>query len=470
MASIQKINGKNGISFRFSVSSGKDSSGKQIRHTTTWRPDPSMTPKQAEKEAKRQAFLFEQKIKFGLALDNRQTFSQYSRIILERMEANGNKQKTIASYRYLLQKINSEIGAMKLNEIRPQHLNNFYQKLAETPKATANKKIPVANITEILRSKGLTQKAVADASGLSIKTIEAICHRNTVNAESAVKFSSAIKADIEELFSNSPGEDHLSPKTILEYHRCIHSILSQAYREMLIEFNPADRVTLPKMQRKDVDCYQPTELQAIVTALENEPIKWSTLTKLLILTGCRRGEILGLSWSDIDLVHNKIYISKTLEYTPAQGIYVNPPKSGKSRTIDISNNTADMLQKYRIWYDDICAKMGDQWNETGYVFVRENGLPLHPDSVNKWLTKFAKRRDLPQIHPHKFRHTATSILIQKGLDVQTVASFTGHADKPTLLQTYAHQFDAANTMSIASKCLDDVLFPSQVVPDNDLPF
>ena len=85
----------------------------------------------------------------------------------------------------------------------------------------------------------------------------------------------------------------LSPKTILEHHRLISTVLEQAVKEGLVPFNVAGRATLPKVERKEANYFQPHQVEAIRQALEEEPLKWKMLVHLLLVTGARRGGTIG---------------------------------------------------------------------------------------------------------------------------------------------------------------------------------
>lgn len=100
----------------------------------------------------------------------------------------------------------------------------------------------------------------------------------------------------------------LSAKSILEHHRLISTVLEQAAKEGLVPFNVASRATLPKVARKEVNYFQPEQVAAIREALEQEPLKWKTLVHMLLITGARRGEILGLKWPEVDFDRNQIHI------------------------------------------------------------------------------------------------------------------------------------------------------------------
>ena len=104
--------------------------------------------------------------------------------------------------------------------------------------------------------------------------------------------------------------------------------------------------------------------------------------------------------------------------------------------------------------------MGDQWHETGFLFVKEDGTPMIPDSITAWLRKFSKRHGLPHIHPHSFRHSAASILIHSGTDVVTVSKRLGHANTSTTLNIYSHIL--AESDEQASERLADILLRQKI--------
>jgi integrase len=115
------------------------------------------------------------------------------------------------------------------------------------------------------------------------------------------------------------------------------------------------------------------------------------ITNILIDTGYRRGEAMGLKWESIDLENKIITIERALLYTPETGIFEGPPKNGESRTIRIAPETAGMLRLWKTEQDRLRQQAGKLWTETGYVFTKENGVPLAPDSITQWLDGFSKK-------------------------------------------------------------------------------
>jgi integrase len=219
--------------------------------------------------------------------------------------------------------------------------------------------------------------------------------------------------------------------------------MAQAEKEMLIPYNPAAKATPPKAQRKEPDYYQPEQIDRILEALDTAPLKWRTITYLLIDTGCRRGEAMGLKWESVDLSSGVITIERALLYSSKHGVYEGPPKNGKARTVKLAPETVALLKQYRLAQLELRFANGDRWIDSGYVFTQDNGNHMNPDSITDWLGKFSAANGLPHIHPHAFRHTAASTMIASGVDLVTTANELGHSNATTTATIYAHQISEA---------------------------
>ena len=241
------------------------------------------------------------------------------------------------------------------------------------------------------------------------------------------------------------GGGTLSAKTIIEHHRLIHTVLEQAVKEGLLPFNVADRVDLPKIKHREVNYFQPEQIAAIREALEQEPIKWRTFVHLLMITGARRGEILGLKWDCIDFEREQIYICKTVLYLPDRGVFEDTPKTERSkRHIAVPTETVRLLKQYRAWQASERLRLGEYYQNQDYVFAQDDGSVMHPDSVGTWLRRFSKRHGLPHINPHAFRHTMASMLYYNGVDSVSISKRLGHAQVSTTANIYAHVMEAAD--------------------------
>ena len=237
----------------------------------------------------------------------------------------------------------------------------------------------------------------------------------------------------------------LSAKTIREHHRLIHTVLAQAVKEGLVAFNVADRATPPKVIQKEVNYFQPGQVAAIREALEQKPIKWKTLVHLLLITGARRGEILGLKWDKVDFNNNQLYICNNILYSADVGIYEDTPKTEKSkRYVSLPLETMQLLRQYKAWQNTERLRLGEYYHDQGFVFAQDNGSPMHPDSVTTWLTRFSKRHNLPHVNAHAFRHTMASMLYFNGVDSVSISKRLGHAQVSTTANIYAHVMEAAD--------------------------
>lgn len=399
MANISSRRDKNGniISYQIRVFRGRDSSGKRLKdYIMTWKPTPGMTKRQIEKELDRQAALFEENCRLGNISTEKLTFEQYAAYVIELKERNGLKAKTAVRYKDMLRRINAELGPMKIQNIRPDHLNRFYAKLAEPGQ---NKKTGTG----------------------------------------------------------------LSAKTILEHHRVISSILSQAVKEQLIPSNTAQRATLPKVPKHEMKAFEVEELQAILNALRKEPIKWQVMTNLLIATGARRGEILGLRWNCVDWENDRLYLRENRVYTAETGAISTTLKTGENRYVTVSATVMELLRQWQAEQAETFSAL--KITPSDYILTAENGSPMHPDSPTDWLAKFSKRHGLPPIHPHMFRHTQASLLISEGVDILTVSKRLGHAKVSTTLDIYSHVL--AKSDEKACSAIDSLLYRKGEILSNE---
>lgn len=220
--------------------------------------------------------------------------------------------------------------------------------------------------------------------------------------------------------------------TAVKVYTVLHTMFKMAYLSDVIPRNPMDKVARPVPRKDEIRATEAQaltveELQAVLAALEAEPLKWRALVHLLIDTGVRRGECCGLKWEDIDLESQVVTIRRNLCYTPARGVYVDTPKSGKVREVDIGPETAALLEALR------AQSLGE------YVFTQEGSMePMHPQSPTRYLKKLSAKCGIPDLHPHKLRHTFASVAITAGADVASVSEALGHSDKAVTLRMYTH--------------------------------
>jgi len=225
--------------------------------------------------------------------------------------------------------------------------------------------------------------------------------------------------------------------TCVKAYTALKSLFKMAHLADLIDRNPMDKVERPKPRKDEMkkpaeaESYTAGELKYILDCLEHEPLKWRAYMSLLIDTGLRRGEACGLKWECVDLDAGKITVAGNLCYTPAKGVYMDTPKSGKSRAVDIAPGIVALLRQLR--QEQAAGGLSH------YVFSQEGSPePMHPQSPTRYMKKFAARYGVADLHPHKLRHSFASVAITNGADVASVSEKLGHSDKAVTLRMYTH--------------------------------
>lgn len=457
MAHIEKIKTKGETYYRITVSSGFNRSGKRLRHRTVYHPDPGMSEAKAKKAAVEAAHEFERSLKLGYQPDTKYTFEQYADYVLTTKKDNGIlRPTTIERYRSLLTRINEAIGHIRLTDLRAHHLNEFYSSLSK-PGARMDELLAktIVDLDALIRKLGYSYSSLAKQSGVGATTISSMCKRKTVSAEKAQIIADELNQPFNKLFQQLPSNGKLSKKTILEHHRLISAVLTQAEREMLVPYNAAEKVIPIKRKRPLPNYFQPDEIVAILEHLRSEPLQWQAIMHLFIITGCRRSEIAGLKWRKVNLDTGELIIDEGLHFTKEDGLHQTETKTGDIRYLHLPKETVQLLRQHRAAQIELRLRKGSQWQDTGYVFTRDNGLPIRPDVFTQWMDNFSKRYYLPHINPHAFRHSLASILLANGTDVVTVSKQLGHASVSTTENYYSHIIKGY--MATATEKIADVL-------------
>ena len=449
MANIQERRNKDGklISYSIRVHRGRDAGGKQLKPwTATFEVSPTWTEKSARKKAEAFAATFEKECREGVTSDNRQKFAAYCDYVIEQKESRGIKHSTIVRYKELARRIYPAIGHIKLKDLRADHLNTLYTNLSKPGEGKARSSAEAkTDLATLLKERSLTRLALAESARVPLRSVYAAIKGEKVVKGVAEAIAAVLQIKLESAFRIEENTRTLSAKTIIEHHRLISTVLDQAVKEGLIPFNVAGRATLPKVERKEVNYFQPEQIAAIREALEHEPLKWKVLVHLFLITGARRGEVLGLKWDKIDFEGKRIYICNSVLYSADIGIYESTPKTERSkRYISLPVETMQLLRQYRAWQNQERLRLGGYYQDKGFVFSQDTGEPMHPDSVTDYLKKFSKRYGLPHINPHAFRHTMASMLYFNGVDSVSISRRLGHAQVSTTANIYAHVMEEAD--------------------------
>lgn len=440
MATIQK----RGKGYKITVSEGYGAGGKQVRKYMTWTPEPGMTPRQIEKEVQRQATLFEEKVKNG-ATNNRIKFVDFSKKYMEDYATLYLKPKPLATYTANLQVINAAIGHIRLCDLRPSHINAFYKNLQESNMRRKSVAVARINIGDRLGKPRGASTRLAAASGVSRATAKTAMDGEHISIESADKIAAALGLKTKEAFNIIEDTTPLAPSTVHSYHHTLSSVLAKAVKWGYLQYNPANAAEKPKLGREEAPYLEESDARRLLELLQGEPIRWRAVITFDLLSGLRRGEVLGLRWCDVDFAAQTITVRQTSNYLPGKGVYVGTPKTATSgRPLKLSRAAMAMLLEYRRWQDTQREKMGDAWmDQDDRIFTTDTGAPMFPDSVTQWFTKFVRRSGLPKVTVHSLRHTYATLMIADGAPLVVVSHQLGHAQTSTTANIYAHAVSSA---------------------------
>lgn len=450
---------KRGSSYLFRVSCGFDGNGKRLMKSQTWTPPPNLTPKQAEKEAQRQAVLFEEKCRTGQYLDSNIRFADFAEVWLHDYAEKQLKATTLARYKELLIRINAALGNMKLGAIQPHHLMAFYDNLEESGIRQDIKYTPLPQFAVQFQSERHTKEGLAKSAKISAATIDSALKGNNIRRVSAERISAALGKSVDELFA-AQEDKGLADTTILHYHRLISTILNTAVHWQLLISNPCQRVKPPKVKRKEARYLDEIQAAQLLECVQKEPYQYNVIVQLLLYTGMRRGELCGLEWQDVDFFTNCLHIRRSSLYIPEKGIFEDEPKNETSkRVIKLSVSAVQLLKDYRAWQEKQKAELGTTWQNTNRLFTAWNGKPINPDTITAWFHDFVKRNNLPPCSVHSLRHTNATLLIASGAPIKTVSKRLGHSNVSTTGNIYTHAIQSAD--EAAAEALEDILSPTK---------
>ena len=217
--------------------------------------------------------------------------------------------------------------------------------------------------------------------------------------------------------------------TIRYVYRIIRATMNSAIEDEIIDRNPAvGKLVCPKEKRVEKRTLTMEELAYVIECSDKEPLFWRIMMHLLVRTGCRRGEMLGLRWEDVDFTNRKVYIRHSVSYVPGQPVFLKDTKTESSeREMTISDEDLALMLQFKGTKDH------------GYIFHGELGDEdlMHPDAVTRYFQRFCDRYDIVRFSPHALRRSLTTqMIVGMGVDPKTVQLILGHSSLATTLTYY----------------------------------
>ncbi|WP_185222794.1 tyrosine-type recombinase/integrase [Parageobacillus thermoglucosidasius] len=248
--------------------------------------------------------------------------------------------------------------------------------------------------------------------------------------------SSITTEDIDS-FYNLKLDEGYSTNYIRKMHQLLHQAFDQAVKWKKISYNPATQADPPSIKKEEMKIWSLNEIHKFLNECKNER---NYITFLLaIYTGMRRGEILGLKWSDIDFDKKVIHVNRSLAYVPNKGYILTTLKTKNSkRQIPISDNVVKELLIHKAKQEEWKKRLGKAYEDNDLVICTEMGTMQDPRNILRVMRRLCKSSGVTAIRFHDIRHTHASILISSGVDIVKVSARLGHANPKITLEIYAH--------------------------------
>jgi integrase len=229
----------------------------------------------------------------------------------------------------------------------------------------------------------------------------------------------------------------LSAKTV----RNVHGILARAFRDAVrwgrLARNPCDAADPPAARSPEMKAWTGDEVRIFIESVSDH--RWAAIWALMATTGMRRGEVLGLRWSDVDLDASTVRVAATRIRFGATVTASTPKTAAGVRSIAIGPMVAAQLRAWRKTQSEERLVMGAGWmNDGNLVVTLADGSAPNPESFSNLFNKRAKRAGLRPIRLHDLRHSYATAALAAGIPVKVVSQRLGHADIGVTLKVYAH--------------------------------
>lgn len=385
MAYIKPRVSKSGeLSFLIKVSLGYDSQNKQITKSLTYKPSKELTKRQAEKEANRQAVLFEEKCK-SLDINNtRVKFQALAEDWLQLVERTQQmKPSTIVRLKGMQERTYKAIGNTYVDKISYRQIQNFILTLSQDG-------------VNLKTGKGLSQKT----------------QKHYLTFISDV-MKHALKCGY---ISANPCRDIYVAKTESK-EKEVYSLEELKY-------------LLSKINEKSTTDYK---------------VFFNLLAYCGLRRGEALGiEYKDIDFDNgmLSIVRTSNYNTSKGVYTST------PKTKSSYRQIYLQPNILDLIKQLRKEQQEQAVKIGDLWEDNDRLFTTWCGKPMHPNTTYTWLNRFCENENIPFKGIHSFRHAVATQAITNGVDIKTVSSILGHSQTSTTLNIYAHAVQQSNVKAL----------------------
>ena len=294
----------------------------------------------------------------------------------------------------------------------------------------------------------------------TVESYEMIIRRHLIPALGAIPLNQLQPQHLQDYYSRAlssgrtDGRGGLSPRTVQYHHRILSEALGNAVRTEVLGRNPASAVTGPRPQRKGMATLAPWDVAAFLAAAREET--HYALFYTALFTGLRLGELLGLTWGDLDIDLAQLRVVKALHKRRGICKLMEPKSPHSRRQIALSPSLALLLRQHKTGQEAQKALLGKLLTDSDFVFCRPDGKPLDAGTVRQAFTRILRRAGLPHLRFHDLRHSHATLMLMTGVHPKIVQERLGHSSIAVTLDAYSHVVPG---LQAAARRLDEGLSP-----------